>query len=370
MLRRTATSALRGLPRPPSAARNLPPAARRQPRAVSQPVSARSAAAPVEDASPAAAPAHVPSSLEAPTTRPAGGAGGHEGAAAAGLPRAALVAVHASSSALFMAGAAAVELLTTVPALNAGHGAALYYPSTGAEAWGWAALVMASGASGWALASRERPGAERANFQDYAVQAALGQLFTLWLSPYWPRGGAGGGCYAFDAAMGAAIVALSCAQLATQGDASHRTAIAHGRRDKAAAASAAAAPAAAAGATDLPGWAASAAYFQPAAVGPVMMIAAGAIQACVPAAWLSTFQGAHPEHAAIAFHFGLITTLAGHAGMFAPTLRDRRRISQRTEAAVCAVSSYAALGLLAAFMLRYPWLWQVAGPWATLFPVQ
>ena len=84
--------------------------------------------------------------------------------------------------------------------------------------------------------------------------------------------------------------------------------------------------------------------------------------------WLLGFQATHPAHAAVAFHFGLITTLAGHAGMFAPTLRDRRRISRETEAAVCAVSSYAAVALLISFMFRYPWLWQVAGPWATLWP--
>jgi hypothetical protein len=275
-----------------------------------------------------------------------------------GVPRGAVVAVHAASSAVYLAAASAVELFTTLPVL-AGSGGALYYPGSAAGAWAWAGLVAVSSISGWALAARERRGAERANFQDYAVQAVLGQLFTMWLSPFWPRSALGP---AADAAVGAAVVAVSVAQLTTQASGRHREAIKHGRRAKALVGTDAAA--------DLPGWAASAAYFQPATVGPVMMGLAGAIQLCVPFTWIAGFQAAHPEHAAIAFHFGLITTLAGHAGMLAPTLRDKRRISQRAEAAVCALSSYAAIALLTAFLLRFPWLWQVAGPWSTLFPIQ
>jgi hypothetical protein len=357
-------------------AAGAPPA--RGPRPARQLQAAHAAAINAAAAGPAAAHADAAAPAPAPAA-PAGRVSLFLADAARRAPRPALVAVHAASSAAFMAGAAGVELFTTLPVL-AGSGAPLYYPATAAGAWAWAGLVALSSASGWALAARERRGAERANFQDYALQAILGQMFTLWLSPYWPRGGGA----AADVAIGAAVVAVSLAQLATQASAGHRAAIARGRRARAPAGAAAAAAAsadevsssssAAAGpapaAGDLPAWAASAAYFQPAAVGPVMMAAAGAIQACVPFTWLAAFQAVHPEHAAIAFHFSLITTLAGHAGMLAPTLRDRRGLSQAAEAAVCAASSYGALALLAAFALRFPWLWQVAGPWATLWPVQ
>ena len=74
--------------------------------------------------------------------------------------------------------------------------------------------------------------------------------------------------------------------------------------------------------------------------------------------WCDAFSVSHPEYVAISLHIILATTLGGHCGMFAVTLRDKKLIGQAREMALSGIPNIASLLYLILLWVKYPWLLQ------------
>ena len=71
---------------------------------------------------------------------------------------------------------------------------------------------------------------------------------------------------------------------------------------------------------------------------------------------MDAFSAAHPEYLAATLHIVLTTTLAGHCGMFAVTLRDKKLIGQDVEMGIAGSSNLMSLAYIVLLWIEYPWL--------------
>ena len=97
-------------------------------------------------------------------------------------------------------------------------------------------------------------------------------------------------------------------------------------------------------------------YWFPNLPGPIFTALAGVMQVHGGREWCDAFSAAHPEYLAATLHIVIATTLAGHCGMFAVTLRDKKLIGQDAEMAIAGLTNIASLAYIVLLWFEYPWL--------------
>jgi len=202
---------------------------------------------------------------------------------------------------------------------------------------------------------------------------------VLWMSPSWPLRD----CHAADIAMGGSSILTSLYALVevqknkdeAMAQRNKQPSRQPSRQPAEAAAGAAAADPAAAATTAQQGeapapaaqqlsqqaWYQDLMYWFPSMPGPTFTVIAGLLQAHDGRLWLDAFSAQHPEYLAATFHIVMVTTLAGHAGMFAITLRDKKLISQATELAITGTTNLGSLVYVGALFAHFPWMVQTMG---------
>jgi hypothetical protein len=90
--------------------------------------------------------------------------------------------------------------------------------------------------------------------------------------------------------------------------------------------------------------------------GPCFTATTGLLQACLGGSWLAAFSSQHPEYLALAFHMITATTLTGHLGMFAITLRDKKLIGQHAEMLLAGGSTLGGVLYVVFLFQQFPWL--------------
>ena len=97
-------------------------------------------------------------------------------------------------------------------------------------------------------------------------------------------------------------------------------------------------------------------YWFPNLPGPIFTALAGIMQVHGGHEWCDAFSAAHPEYLAATLHIVIATTLAGHCGMFAVTLRDKKLIGQEAEMGIAGLTNIASLAYIVLLWIEYPWL--------------
>ena len=255
---------------------------------------------------------------------------------------------HAASNVAFLLGGLALELVTNAQWL-AGDRLQPWYPTHGFEMAAMQAVIAVSAATGLGLTFSSRHGAERTVFAAYGLQVMQGVMLVLWMSPFLPQ--ALRGCSASDAGFGAFSIVSSVVALQQLYEGKEE--IMAGRNKKNASSSSAATPPAPG---SLEAMAQELFYWFPSLPGPIFTALAGVMQVHGGREWCDAFSAAHPEYLACTLHIVLATTLAGHCGMFAVTLRDKKLIGQEAEMAIAGLTNIASLAYVALLWVEYPWL--------------
>ena len=249
---------------------------------------------------------------------------------------------HAASNIAFLVGGLALELITNAQWLT-GERLQPWYPSHGYELLLMQAVIVVSAATGLSLTMSNRKGAEQTVFAAYGVQVLQGAALLLWMSPFLPQ--AMRDCPASDVAFGAFSIATSIAALAKLD--SGKDEIMAGRNKHRGGDPAS---------ETKDSFVQQLMYWFPNLPGPAFTALAGVMQMHGGRAWVDAFSAAHPEYLAATLHIVLTTTLAGHCGMFAVTLRDKKLIGQDVEMGIAGSSNLMSLAYIVLLWIEYPWL--------------
>ena len=249
--------------------------------------------------------------------------------------------LHAASNAAFLLGGMALEVITNAQWL-AGERMQPWYPTHGFEMAAMEAVVAVSAVTGLGLTFSNRKGPERTIFAAYGVQVLQGVMLMLWMSPFLPR--AVHDCAIVDVGLGGVFIVSSIVALQQFYDGKEE--ILAGRNKDAA--------------SPVPGSLAEMiqeiCYWFPNLPGPLLTMLAGMMLIHGGREWFDAFSAAHPEYLAASLHGTIATDLAGHCGMFAVTLRDKKLIGQGGEMAIMGLTNIASLAYLALLWVKYPWL--------------
>ena len=257
---------------------------------------------------------------------------------------------HAASNVAFLLGGLALELITNAQWL-AGDRLQPWYPTHGFEMAAMQAVIAVSAATGLGLTFSNRHGAERTVFAAYGLQVLQGVMLMLWMSPFLPQ--ALRDCSASDVGFGAFSIISSIMALQQLYEGKDEIMAGRNKKNAASSSSSASAPPAPG---SLEAMAQELSYWFPNLPGPIFTALAGVMQVHGGREWCDAFSAAHPEYLACTLHIVLATTLAGHCGMFAVTLRDKKLIGQEAEMAIAGVTNIASLAYIALLWVEYPWL--------------
>lgn len=250
--------------------------------------------------------------------------------------------VHAASNAAFLIGGLALEFITNAQWLT-GDRAMPWYPTHAYEMLLMQLVIAISAGTGLGLTMTARKGAEQTVFAAYGIQVLQNVIVTLWMAPFLPE--CMRDCRAAEMAFGAFSIVTSIAALVKL-DAGKNEIMAGRNKQQGGS------PATGSKAGSLQ----DLAYWFPNLPGPAFTILSGMMQMHGGHQWCDAFSAAHPEYLAATLHIILTTTLAGHCGMFAVTLRDKKLIGQGAEMVIAGTSNIMSLAYVVLLCVEYPFL--------------
>lgn len=263
--------------------------------------------------------------------------------------------LHAASNALFILGGIPLEVITNVQWL-VGAREELWYPSNPLLLGGMMAVTGVATVSGLMLTNENRKGAEKVLFMAYGLQTFQALVYLFWTSPIFPELLR---CSSVDFMLGLAGLTYNAYTLATLEE-HKQEALACRNKVKRIGDASPSSPAPGVVAdrlldNDAYQWLM---YWLPNIPGPVFTLFISLVLMHSGSGWLPHFTKEHPEYLAAAWHITMTTTLAGHLGMFAVTLRDKKLISQDVEMLLTGMPNLISLVFTAAVWMHYPWLIQ------------
>ena len=204
------------------------------------------------------------------------------------------------------------------------------------------AVTTVTATTGLGLTFLNRKGAERVLFEQYGYQVLQNAVILYWMSPFLPE--ALRDCRPFDIGLGLLNTASSAYALQQL----------YGAKAEAMAGRNKNGPYVEAYAGE--SLVQDVAYFFPNLPGIYATFLSGMIELNGGRGWMDAFSAAHPEYLGATFNIVLATTLAGHCGFFAVTLRDKALISQEVEMLMAGGTNILSLVYVALIWFVYPWL--------------